>query len=250
MGVDSMIFEKISELFSHYLSKEISKDEISSFQAQFELLFDSFRDEIENEIGKVNYELLDDIYMAFDSYEPDENIRVDDKHCIDEAELLDKIREIYKKISISSSNEKSLNKGTAIDKLIYLPQYPQIQTITSVLVLQREVKIYFDDFENNKYELHFPTIYDFRQCIEEAFISRRFEAHIDDKINFAVFRVENSDWINKFISDSDGIYGENQYDYQHYIIFESVDTRIEVLATQPPNILKIASFPKEIKPFY
>lgn len=38
--------------------------------------------------------------MAFDSYEPDENIRACDKYCIGEAELMDKIRKIYKKISI------------------------------------------------------------------------------------------------------------------------------------------------------
>lgn len=129
-----------------------------------------------------------------------------------------------------------------MEKLIYLPQYPQIQIITSALVLQREAKIYFDDFENNKYELHFPIIYDFRQCVEAAFISRRFKFNVHDKINFAVFRVENSDWISNFISDSDGVYGERQNDFQHYIIFESIDTRIEILATQQPKLLKLDSF--------
>lgn len=129
-----------------------------------------------------------------------------------------------------------------MEKLIYLPQYPQIQMITSVLVQQREVKIYFDDFENNKYELHFPIVYDFRQCIEEAFISRKFEVNVNDEINFAVFSIENSDWINNFISATDGVYGESPNDFQHYIIFESIDTRIEILATQQPKLLKLDSF--------
>lgn len=95
-----MIYEKLDKLFTHYLYKENSKDEISAFRNQFEVIFSFFRDEIEDEVGTTNYELLDDIYMAFDSYEPDENIRACDKYCIGEAELMDKIRKIYKKISI------------------------------------------------------------------------------------------------------------------------------------------------------
>lgn len=102
-----MIFEKIKQLFEYYLNKKISKEEVAEFQNQFEVLFTFFRNEIENEIGSKNYELLDLIYMAFDSYEPSEQIRACDKFCIDEVKLMEKIREIYKKISISTSMQNS-----------------------------------------------------------------------------------------------------------------------------------------------
>ena len=93
-----MIFEKINDLFTHYLYKEVSKDEIYHFQYQFEVLFSCFRKEIQDEIGSKNYELLDSIYMFFDSYEPDENIRTYDKYCIDEVTLINKVRGAYEKI--------------------------------------------------------------------------------------------------------------------------------------------------------
>ena len=93
-----MIFEKIDKLIRYYLGKNISKDEILEFQIQFEVIFSNFRDELENEIGIYKYEILDSIYMAFDSYEPNEEIRKDDKFCIDEYSLITKIKNAYESI--------------------------------------------------------------------------------------------------------------------------------------------------------
>lgn len=98
MGDNSMIFEKIDKLFKHYLYKEVSKDEILEFQKQFEVLFANFRDELDAEIGAVNYEILDSIFMIFDSYEPDVEIRMSDKHCIDEVDLIREIKCAYERI--------------------------------------------------------------------------------------------------------------------------------------------------------
>ena len=127
-----------------------------------------------------------------------------------------------------------------MERLIRLNEFPEVQEITSALVLESEAKIYFDDFENNKYELHFPIVYDFRQCVEVAFIARKFEFYEDSNIKFALYRVENSEMIKKFISDSDGAYGQNAGDFHHYIIFDSIDTHIEIISTKVPQILKIS----------
>ena len=126
-----------------------------------------------------------------------------------------------------------------MEKLTRLSNFPQIKTITSALVLQSEAKIYFDDFENNKYEVHFPIVYDFRQCVEVAFISRKFQFCPENKFVFSGFRVEDSDWIKSFIESSDGAYGDNLNDYQHFIMFDSIDARIEIIATRTPVISKI-----------
>jgi hypothetical protein len=93
-----MIFEKIDKLLKYYLGKDISKDEILEFQKQFEVIFSSFRDELKNEVGIHNYEILDSIFMAFDSYEPNEEIRKTDKYCIDEYSLITKIKNEYESI--------------------------------------------------------------------------------------------------------------------------------------------------------
>ena len=90
-----MIFEKLQKLFSHYLYKENSEEEIAEFQKQFEVIFDTFRQELRAEVGEIKYEMLDQIYMTFDSYEPDENMRLNDKYCIDQKTLMARIKEIY-----------------------------------------------------------------------------------------------------------------------------------------------------------
>lgn len=98
MGDNTVIFEKIEGLILHYICKENSKEEISEFQKQFEVLFDYFREELVDEIGTEKYELLDDIYLAFDQYEPNEIIREEENYCIDEFTLIRKIKKIYEKL--------------------------------------------------------------------------------------------------------------------------------------------------------
>ena len=95
-----MIFEKLQKLFSHYLYKENSEEEIAEFQKQFEVIFDTFRQELQAEVGEIKYELMDRIYMTFDSYEPDENIRLNDKYCIDQKTLMVKIKELYNETTL------------------------------------------------------------------------------------------------------------------------------------------------------
>lgn len=63
------------------------------------MIFSSFREELEAEIGIEKYEILDSIFMAFDSYEPNEKIRASEKYCIDEVALIGKVKEAYEKIS-------------------------------------------------------------------------------------------------------------------------------------------------------
>lgn len=126
-----------------------------------------------------------------------------------------------------------------MEKLISVPDSPRIEVITSALVLQQEAKIFADSFDGKKYEIYFPNIYDFRQCVEAAFISRKFESDAD-KQNFAVRTVENSDWIRSFIRSSCGVYGEKESDFIHYILFDSIDTIIEIIATKPPVISEMA----------
>ncbi len=96
-----MIFEKINKLLAFYLQKNVSKEDVVEFQTCFEVIFSSFRDEIEDEVGIENYEVLDEMYLIFDAYEPDQNIRSYDNHCLDEQTVMSKIREMYKKLDIA-----------------------------------------------------------------------------------------------------------------------------------------------------
>ncbi len=121
-----------------------------------------------------------------------------------------------------------------MEKLVPLNDMPNVEHITSASVLQGEAKIHFENFDKICYELHFPIVYDFRQCVEVAFIARKFEGNTEDRRKYSVFLVENSEWIKSFISSSDGVYGYNEGEYLHYIIYDAIDTIIEIIATKPP----------------
>ncbi len=127
-----------------------------------------------------------------------------------------------------------------MEKLIPLKDMPNIEYISSALVLQREVRVYFDDFDKKSHELHFPDVYDFRQCVEAAFIARKFDDDADDRRTYSVFLVENSQLIKRFINSSDGVYGDRESEYRHYIIYDSIDTIIEIIAAKSPLLSKQA----------
>ncbi len=44
-----MIYKKLQNLFSHYLYKDNSKEELEAFRNQYEMIFDTFRDELIDE---------------------------------------------------------------------------------------------------------------------------------------------------------------------------------------------------------
>ncbi len=126
-----------------------------------------------------------------------------------------------------------------MEKLIHISKFPKIKTITSACVLQREATVYFEDWETNKYEIHFPVAFDFRQSIEAAFLGRKFDLCSNRETHSSLFLVENSDWIEKFIKLSDGIYGDDSSSYMHFLLFDSVDTYIEIITTDNPSLAKI-----------
>lgn len=99
MGDNQMIYNRILKLLSYYLCKENTKEELLEFRNQFEELYDTYRDELYDEIGQYKYELLDDIYMIFDSYEEEEAIREYDQNCIDEVTLLSRIKIVFEKLT-------------------------------------------------------------------------------------------------------------------------------------------------------
>ena len=91
-----MIYNKIKNILIYYLERDNSKEEILEFQKQFEVLFDTFKDELFYELDEKKFEALDQIYMLFDSYEENEDIRKFEPYCIDETMLIKRINEVFK----------------------------------------------------------------------------------------------------------------------------------------------------------
>ena len=93
-----IIINLIKIFIDKYNSKDLSLEDILTFREEYDDLIDYNRDTIITEIGKSNYELLDDIYMDLELYEENIDIRNNEKYCIDEHQLLKRISEKYMKL--------------------------------------------------------------------------------------------------------------------------------------------------------
>jgi|GEM_PF-2348288 len=84
-------YQKIVDLLEHYLERERTVEESEKFCNSFMDMFYELSDALENEITQEIFEKLDDINLICDSYESNEDIRREDKYCIDETQLKDKV---------------------------------------------------------------------------------------------------------------------------------------------------------------
>jgi len=87
--------------------------------------------------------------------------------------------------------------------------------------------------DKNEYTLSFDDVYDFRYAIETAFIGRDANTTSESSQNFnSIYIVEESEYIKKFKHDTcECISTENM---KHFIIFDSIDTGIEILTIKEP----------------
>ncbi len=94
-----MIMEKLIELTEYYIREERCKEELIEYCNQYDVIYSNFKENLELECSKLVFELFDDIFMICDSFEANENIRFYEKHCIDENELVKKIKKKFLKIN-------------------------------------------------------------------------------------------------------------------------------------------------------
>ena len=92
-----MIYNKIKNILIYYLERDNSKEEYDIENLTvYNILFDTFKDELFYELDEKKFEALDQIYMLFDSYEENEDIRKFEPYCIDETMLIKRINEVFK----------------------------------------------------------------------------------------------------------------------------------------------------------
>ncbi len=93
-----MIREKLIELSRYYTNQVRSKDELMAFCNQYDVIYSNFTNELENECSNELFELLDDIFILCDSYEPNDDIRQGEPYCIGEDELQNEVISVLDKI--------------------------------------------------------------------------------------------------------------------------------------------------------
>jgi hypothetical protein len=114
----------------------------------------------------------------------------------------------------------------------------QIEHIYRFAGGDRECVIFFSDKTKRKYSLYFDLIVDFRYAIENAFLGR--EANWTEpkpEKRVSIFVVENSDYLKYFECQTGGTFPADGI--RHFILFDSIDTGIEVLAEGDPVLTEL-----------
>lgn len=137
-------------------------------------------------------------------------------------------------------------QGNAIEKWhAYKKLNVEIEFIDHFVGGNQELRVFFTDEQRaiegentEKYELFFDSVWDFRYSIENGFIGRCPEMdHIGSRAVYtSIYLVENSKYIKYFeqqVSSTRPI-----DDLKHFIIFDGIDTGIEVLSNAEP-ILRV-----------
>ena len=112
----------------------------------------------------------------------------------------------------------------------------RIELIDSFVGGNREVIINFTGKDKNKYTLYFDYVYDFRYAIENAFISRVSKMSAEILQSNSIFTAEESDYFKSFEHHVDGTI--SMKDVKHIIVFDAIDTGIEILTNKEPILAK------------
>ena len=84
-------YKKIISLIDEYLNKKMGAEESDKFCNLYMEKFYTKSDDLEKELPQKLFEILDDLNLICDSYEKNPDIRNDDKFCIDEIQLREKV---------------------------------------------------------------------------------------------------------------------------------------------------------------
>lgn len=127
-----------------------------------------------------------------------------------------------------------------MEKLINCNIVIDIEEIELISGANQEFEIILIANDKKKYKIVFNYVLDMRYSIENASIDRfcNFRQNLSKElIDNSVFIVENSEYIKYFKSQVLGTIPEDNI--MHYILFDKVDTVIDVLTEKEPILLSI-----------
>ena len=112
-----------------------------------------------------------------------------------------------------------------------------IESIDKISGGNQTYEVFFISKENIKYKIIFDFVWDIRCSIESAYIDRSSKFCHNERQKSSVLLMKDSDYI-KFFEDQ--VSGTRPVDeIKNYILFDSIDTVIEVLTLKEPVLKKI-----------
>lgn len=112
-----------------------------------------------------------------------------------------------------------------------------IETIDRIMSGNQLYEIYFTSTNKIKYKFVFNFVWDFRCSIENAYIDRFTKFCHNEKEKSSILLIKNSNYVKYFEKQVSGTRPINEI--KNYILFDRVDTIIEVLTLEEPVLIKI-----------
>ena len=112
-----------------------------------------------------------------------------------------------------------------------------IESIDKVSGGNQFYEVFFVSSEKIKYKIIFDFVWDFRCSIENAYIGRAAQFCHNEREKSSVLLVKDSVYVKYFEEQMSGTRPINEI--KNYILFDSIDTIIEVLTLKEPVLMKI-----------
>jgi hypothetical protein len=122
-------------------------------------------------------------------------------------------------------------------KLVNCEIILDIELIEKISGGNQRFEISFTTQAKDEYVLIFDFVWDMRYSIENGYIDRFYKFIRDVQEVSSVLLVENSDYIKYFENQVSGTRPID--DIKNYIIYDSIDTVIEILTIQAPTLIKL-----------
>lgn len=112
-----------------------------------------------------------------------------------------------------------------------------IESIDKVSGGNQFFEVFFVSSDKIKYKIIFDFVWDFRCSIENVYIDRASKFCHNEREKSSVLLVKDSNYVKYFEEQVSGTRLTN--DIKNYILFDSIDTVIEVLTLKEPVLMKI-----------
>lgn len=124
-----------------------------------------------------------------------------------------------------------------MEKLVNCNIVINIECIEKILGGNQFYEIFLLSTDNIKYKIVFDCVWDIRCAIESAYIERSINLCHNEEEKSSVLLIQNSKYIKYFEEQVSGTRSVGEL--KNYILFDSVDTVIELLTLKEPVLIKI-----------
>lgn len=112
-----------------------------------------------------------------------------------------------------------------------------IESIDRIVAGNQLYEVYFTATDQVCYKIVFDFVWDFRCSIENAYLERSSKFCHNEKKRSSILLVQNSNYVKYFEEQVSGTRPINEI--KNFIVFDCVDTIIEVLTIKEPVLVKI-----------